>query len=726
VNKTEELSEELQNSLRDIVNLCEGEDDNIRKSQMRIWKKNEEFWHGVQYLFWSERDETWVSPLDVTWRNQLSEDELQELGPFYDFVVDIFKAHGESIVAALSSQVPAVRFIPDDADDQADVLTAKTYSKIADLICRHNNAKMLFIQSLFYAYINGIMFSYRYKDTDAKYGTVVVPEYGVREESIPALTCPDCGIVRDSNEPGCACGSVSESLPSQKAELVPYQTGERELPKSRAKLDIFGGLHVKVPYYARKQEDCGYLILFTDQPKDFVKSQFSEKADQIEGEGVTGLERFSRSEYSYSGGLDEAQRNLVTVTRAWLRPSSYWRELDNGKRKELERLFPKGCFVTFVGKDKVYIKSRDESLDDCWTIGKVGLSTFIHSDPLCRPLVPIQELRNQFVNLSVDLLEHGVPSSFADKDILDWDSYGKFEAAPGFIYPAKRRGNMPMADGFFTEPKAAFPRELPGFIRALDQDAQFSTGSFPSIYGGPSEGKSRTYSEYAASRQMALQRLSIAWVFVVDWWMRTIEGAVRLYAGTVIEDERYVKKDGDSYINVWIRRSEMTGKIGGVEPEGSDAFPVSLAQKRDLIFRLIELNNSYINTALYMPENVQILSDILALTDLKLPGENQRVKQVLEINELCKAGPVEPEPGNYVPTVLPEPEVDDDEVHISVLRNFLSSINGIDLRRSNPQGYLNCLSHLRLHLQSLQLKSVGQFGESPPGQAPETTDTTEE
>jgi hypothetical protein len=112
---------------------------------------------------------------------------------------------------------------------------------------------------------------------------------------------------------------------------------------------------------------------------------------------------------------------------------------------------------------------------------------------------------------------------------------------------------------------------------------------------------------------------------------------------------------------------------------------------------------------------------VLALNELKLPGEDQRVKQVLEIQELCKGEPVE----ESIPTVLPEPEVDDDAVHIAVMRNFLVSAVGLDLKRNNPPGYANCVAHLRLHQQALQLKSIQQFGGSPPGEEPETTATEE-
>ena len=72
---------------------------------------------------------------------------------------------------------------------------------------------------------------------------------------------------------------------------------------------------------------------------------------------------------------------------------------------------------------------------------------------------------------------------------------------------------------------------------------------------------------------MALQRLSIVWNLVVDWWVRTIAGSVLLYADCIVEDEKFTKYESGSYVNVWIKRSQMEGKIGGVEPEASESFP---------------------------------------------------------------------------------------------------------------------------------------------------------
>ena len=178
--KKDSLSKELQDSLIEIVKSCEKEYNEIHKAMQRQWRKNEEFWHGVQYLFWSEQHDSWRSPMDIGWEDD-NEDVQEQLGSFSDKVVDIFSAHGTAIIAALAAQIPSLRFIPDDADDDNDLVTARTYSKIADLVQRHNKAKLLFLRALFFLSLQGLVASYRYKDADMKYGSYKVPVYGTKE-----------------------------------------------------------------------------------------------------------------------------------------------------------------------------------------------------------------------------------------------------------------------------------------------------------------------------------------------------------------------------------------------------------------------------------------------------------------------------------------------------------------------------------------------------------------
>jgi hypothetical protein len=708
------VDEDLQKVLRELAERFEKEDSELRRSQERLWKKLEEYWHGLQLIFWSEQDQAWITPDSVRFNEVFSESEVDQLGDIYDYVVDIYKAHGESIISALAANVPSLKYRPDDADDESDRLTAKTYTKIAELLYVHNKAKLIFLRALFMAYNYGTVFSYRYLESDASFGTYKIPDV----KSVDELICPFCGSVREANElePCPSCGR--DAAPEIQQKLV--VTGDKEVPKSRLMVEMFGPLHVKVPYYAMTQKACGYLQLKTDQSCALIKSIYPHIEDEIDAEKNEDNRRFPRTIYTYPRDPIDTQMDLRVVEKTWIRPWEFYNVSDKDQRARLLKLFPNGCQVTFIGKTRVFAEAFDEALDKRWEIGQAGLSTYIHADPIGKTIVPLQDMRNELVNLTMDTIDHGIPAVYADSQVLDFDQYGQFSSKPGAIYAAHAPSGQSLANAFYQEPKSTMSKEHMLFFRQIDQDAQFASGDFPSIHGGPSEGKSRTLGEYAMSKQMALQRLSITWELMLDWWIRTIDGSVRLYAETVLTDESYSKKENDNYINVWIRRSEMEGKVGGVEPEGGTGFPVSIVQKRETLLQLMELNNPAVNEALYAPTNARFLKDVLALDDLVLPGEDQRAKQAREITDLTKPG-AEPEPapdGNFIPSVAVDPNVDDHAVHISVLRTYLVSTIGLDLKDTNPAGYVNCVAHLKQH-QAILLQQTALAHESTaPGVAP--------
>lgn len=724
----DKISQELQDSLKNIVDICEREDKESYDRLKRIWRRNEMFWAGLQYLFWNGAEGRWNTIDDVN----LADDELaDQLGSHYDFVVDIFKAHGESIISALASQIPSLRHLPDDADNQEDVQTARTYNKIGDLIQRHNKAKLIFLQALFFMYVNGIVASYRYKDSDSKYGEYKVPEYTPAPS--PNLTCLDCGYqAEDQVSEVCPdCGSANVNL---EMEEKPQFSGYKVQPKTRVKIDVYGGLFFKIPLHARNQDECSYLIHYMEHPVDTVQAANPDMADELVGERPDDSDRFTRNQYTVDSELDT--KNLITVKKTWIRPSKFYLEGDKDKRKALMKKFPDGARVELAGRNNIFLKAENESLDDRWELGKCGLSTFIHPSPKCTSVVPLQEMKNQLSNLTMETVEHGIPTEFADPQVLNFPEYGKFEVLPGATYRAKPvTPTAPLAQSFYTSPRATVSKEIPLLNKQIEQDAQFSLGSFPSIYGGPGEGNSRTYSEYAASRQMALQRLSIDWEFMKDWWVRTIEGSIKLYVETVVEDDRFTLQENGSYINVWIRQSDLQGKVGGVEPEAAEQFPVSLMQKKDLIMNLLQLQSPEINAALFTPENSVILQDVLALNEFKVPGQTQRVKQILEINEMTRPDPesgISPEPTvqrdpltgqttNIESTVPIDNDVDDHQIHINTLKAFLVDQIGLDLKKNNPQAYMNCIAHLRAHTMAMLTQTLGSApgADAPaPGQEP--------
>jgi predicted RNA-binding Zn-ribbon protein involved in translation (DUF1610 family) len=486
---TKDIPEEVQEALKFLVHKYEKEDGWVRKQQIKLWKKNAEFWHGIQYIFWSESRQDWLLPVETRW---FQEDEGREgvEGPFYDFVINIFRSHGESIISALAAQVPAVRFPPDDAEDDDDLLTSKTYSKIADLIQRHNSVKNLILQSFLISWNQGNVYWYHAPKSDRTFGITHIENFK------KVLRCPNCGQeVPVDDEEDLLSGLHTCPNCGFPLEVQTVLDSIQESPKSRVLIEPYGGLHVKTSFWARDLRDSSYLILQHDRPKPLMKSIYpwiAEKIDMTESD-MHMYERMGRTPSSFTS-FNRADDNmdLVTHRQVWIRSWAY-EGLPPDKedvKKKLYKMFPNGVYVAEVGK--IFADADDQDMDKYWSVFKPGLADYLHADAVGQPLIPIQELRNINVNLTAETVEQSIGSFFADPDVLNFGIYAKHEARPGYIYPARPRPGQALDQSFFETGRATLAKEVVDFLNQLDKDGQFVVGDYPSLYGGPGEVASRT------------------------------------------------------------------------------------------------------------------------------------------------------------------------------------------------------------------------------------------
>lgn len=668
--------DELDSCLIGIKEDLDREDEFARNAHLRKLKKADMYWRGDQKIYWSEDQETYLSV------NGLSFTEREEYGIVdFDRVVNVYKPLGESVIAALSTGIPVVNFFPDDADNPDDIMTAKAYSKIGELIQKHNRAPLLFIKALFTLYNQGMIAGYNFTHTDTNYGT-----FEISREVQPART--EIEIKEDPES-----GEMYEE-----ENVIPPIIGTSKEPKSRELLNIYGPLHVHVPSWCREQKDIPILKLSFEQHESLVKSVYPDKYDEIRGSAndwTTGTGREARartSEYNDS--------KLVTVEVCWIRPWHFATE-DKEKYSYLTKLYPEGVKVVIVNKQ--VLEKEAENLDDHWTITFPVMSEGLQSDPLGSGVMEIQELRNDAVNLADQTIRHAIPETFADSEVLDFEKYRNTERRPGQVFPVKMPPGLPISNAFHSLRTASLSQELDIFIKRLDQDGQFVAGAFPSIYGGPNIGGSKTFAEYSMSRSQALQRLSTHWKMLSSFWSDFIGRSCRQFARNLISrgyDEKFVKKTGGSFINAWITRAELQGRVGNVEPESSENFPITASQKRDLLLKILELKHEVVQNVIFNPENVQIVADAFGLPELYIPGSDDRNKQLYELQELSTQEPLD----EQTPSIPIEPDIDDEPVHVQVIKAWMVSETGQLLKNSNPPAYMNCLLHLKAHISSIQVK----------------------
>src|SRR3990167_6682097 len=87
-----EIPDELKLVVHSILEHCEQEDSHSRHIQLKEAKQLDHYWNGLQHIFWDNVEHDWRIPTHDEIREVAGQDEF-----VYDYVVNIFLPHGESI-----------------------------------------------------------------------------------------------------------------------------------------------------------------------------------------------------------------------------------------------------------------------------------------------------------------------------------------------------------------------------------------------------------------------------------------------------------------------------------------------------------------------------------------------------------------------------------------------------------------------------------------------------
>src|SRR5271163_2119964 len=248
----ENLPERLQEALRRLVLQFSTESESSRRQEIRRIKQAHQFWRGLQYLWWSERDQNWHLPFEQKVGGAASVEDM----PRYEFVTNIYQAFGLSLVSVLSQDVPRVRFFPSSAQAEEDVAAAKAATEVAGLVERNNRIGNLIVEEAFNLWTDGKVGAYvRFVVDGQRFGFHPETEIGMREVRIGSdvYVCPDCSAEKPAKR-----GSLhgNESLPADQASR-PAANGSEELGPDDAEPSLDEGADNNI---GPACDTCGALL----------------------------------------------------------------------------------------------------------------------------------------------------------------------------------------------------------------------------------------------------------------------------------------------------------------------------------------------------------------------------------------------------------------------------------------------------------------------------------
>ena len=787
--RLEDAKPHLVNALRELVRQYRQEGIVARRHEIRRIRQARLFWQGLQYAWWNPNDMNWHLPFEQRFNDGR---ELEEM-PRYQFVTNFYQGFGLSFIAVLSQDVPSVRFYPQSAQSLEDIAAARAASDVAELIERNNQVEHLLTSIGYFLWTDGKLGAYvRYVADGQRFG--FHDEQLLEAIEIPlgedVYACPHCGKEvgksklenRNSDSPassessdelrvssfdaqsatnnepvecpGCGGPLTTDDLHKAERVTVPRVVGTRRVPNGQEVISIAGGLELNTPVWANEMHEYPYLQWQAEVHRAKLKAAYPHVANKIESAPSQDAEDvYARvSRLSVEQGLPsihpgDALLNLITFDRTWLRPWAFYGIEDEAVRNELLALFPDGCYVAFAGD--VYCESRSESMDDHWRVLHALPGDGQNRPSVGDSLVQVQERYNVLSNMQAETYEYGIPPIYADPQVLDFDALSNQVAEPAAHFPARARPGQPLAAGFFQPQPARVPPDMVEHQQELiGPVAQFLTGLFPAIFGGNMEDV-KTASGYALARDQAMGRLGLVWRRTKQFYADVLLLAVDCFRKNRPEDAEIPLLGPDGALDARsIRTADLKGNIC-VHPEADETFPRLKSQQRAVLQQLFAVNDPLIQEALAEPANIGYIKNVLGLTELVVPGEDSRNKQLREIQQLLASAPIvlqtetrnavtstgespiqsdpnfdfrvssddhqSPVTSHESPTlVLPSVPVDqlldDHAVEFEECKRWANSEAGQSARLTNPAGFANVRAHAEAHLRAMSVAVIRPTG----------------
>jgi hypothetical protein len=546
------------------------------------------------------------------------------------FACNVYGAREDKISAALSRDVPGLKFTPRDPDSPPDQTMADesdTYLEVwkTDSDVKGVLAKM---SRLFYTDGRVVLWTRSVADQQ-RWGTEPV------KKQIVFGASEDEGVAPETETEDAQAGA-DEGVEQPSEEMA-------DEPAICEITTAHGTLESKVPIYADDIYDMGSLRLAWEMDVDILRERYSWIEDKIEaGQSAAGssdqYDRMARINVRLavqnSTASGETFLKDATETHTWFRPSQYRMIKDKTKRAAWYKNFPDGCRLTHAGSQFAF--ARNEGMDDHLTVVHPREGDGQNRRAIGANYLPLQKVLNQHISLGTRYFVGCIPRRYAAEGPIDVDALNQQSSDPSIVTGVVLEPGQRIADITGIENVPTIATGLMEFVQWLvDGAPEAMDGATPTMFG---QGDVGTVGESQLNRDQSLQVFGQPWAQSCKALARAATQAARAASRNRKTDIRS-RTPGQNKLTVQLANLKGNALCYPVSLE----IPQTLAEQEAQTAQLVEQSA---NVALYKaivedPLNLPFFSNMPSLSGLNIPGLDAVEKQQGEFELLLQSGPIE-------------------------------------------------------------------------------------
>ena len=639
----------------------------VYSRRMQIYRGGEAelYYLGKQAITWDGGGESWLGASPSGQFVPAYDDQAEE----DDWMLNFYKAYGQSFETTASENVPPVPFIP-VGSSREDLDGAKHATLASNLVARNNDAPMLMAKYAYHGWTGGLMATYTRSVTD-----------------------------------GNAYGWKMDPKTDQ-----PITVNGQKVPKSRVVVSVHGALDVTLPETV-ETGDVDHLAFHVDIPKSKGLATYpwlktiTPSANVSDDDILSRLFRVAVRANVPPRIPSESLDTVATLVRLWLKPSTFFEITDDARRAHALEKFPNGVCLHYLGGS--FAAAIPDKLCDRWEIEFASEGRGARRPGWGDPYIQLQDQINILSTLWHQYLVRGAPTIFHKDKALNTAALKHMEAKPFQFVPVTTSEGPTVPQLFWASPNADVPPSLVTRLNDITVGtlAQFLTGIAPALTGIGLQGViQETARGFERQIEKSQGKIALFYRRLRSLHQRTMLLAVREFARTEDQDAQLAApgKKARRVSPIAIRKGNFC-----IYPEADEGRPVLFRDKREQLGGV--LSNPGLAPSIPEFDNLDLIRRILGYPEWVITGEDAWIKQGKEIEELLSV-PGDPQIAAAIATGQPPPEfptvkigpLDNDAVEFKRCLAFANSEEGMEAAIENPIGFENFLMHAGLHKQRMQ------------------------